>query len=88
VGGRLLERLEEGVGGGPCDLVGLVDDVELRLELGRREHHPLAQVADVVDAAVAGGVDLDHVGRRAGVDRDAGGADVARAAWRGQGRGS
>ena len=41
--------------------VRLVDDVDLVAAADRGEERPLAQVAGVVDAAVAGGVDLDHV---------------------------
>ena len=73
----LFQRLEERVRGSAGDLMRLVDDVELRLEEGWRKPHPFPQLANVVDAAVAGGVDLDDVGRRAIVDRHAGRAIVA-----------
>src|SRR5215216_5068587 len=55
-----------------------VDDVELGLELGGSVFYAFPEVADVVDSAVAGGVDLDHVRRGARVDRDAAGADITR----------
>ena len=76
---RFLECLQEGVGGCAGDLMRLVDDVELGLELRRCVVHAVSQVADIVDAAVAGRVDLDHVGCRTGINRHAGGALVARA---------
>ena len=66
---RLLERLEEGVPGLLGQHVGLVEDVDLPAAAGRRVGDPLAQVADVVDRAVGGGVHLDHVDRGAGGDR-------------------
>ena len=75
--GRLLDRLEERVPGVLGDLVRLVEDVDLASELARRVRQALAQVADVVDAAVARGVDLDQVEGRALADRDAGRARVA-----------
>ena len=75
--GRLLERLQERVPGVPGDLVRLVEDVDLAPELAGRIRQSLAQVADVVDAAVAGGIDLDQVEGRPLADRDAGRAGVA-----------
>jgi hypothetical protein len=56
--------------------VGLVEDVDLALQVRRRVVDPLAQVADRVDPAVGCGIDLDEVegttltdahARRAGV---------------------
>ena len=41
--------------------VGLVDDVDLEAAADRREEGPLPQIASIVDAAVAGCVDLDDV---------------------------
>ena len=75
--GRLLERLQERVPGVLGDLVRLVEDVDLAPELAGRVRQALAQVADVVDAAVARGVDLDEVERRPLADRDARRAGVA-----------
>ena len=66
---RLLERLQERVPGLAGEHVRLVEDVDLPAPGGRRVADPLAQVADVVDRAVRGGVHLDHVERRAGGDR-------------------
>ena len=51
--GRLLERLEQRVPGVLRDLVGLVEDVDLAPQVAGWIGQPLAQVADVVDAAVA-----------------------------------
>ena len=61
-GRRLLQNLEERVPRLPREHVRLVDDVDL--EPVRRAcgvHRPLAQIAGVVHAAVARGIDLDHV---------------------------
>ena len=59
--GRLLDELEQGVEALARDHVGLVDDVDLVAAVDGSEERPLAQVARVVDTAVAGGVDLDDV---------------------------
>ncbi len=75
--GRLLERLQQGVPGVLRDLVRLVEDVDLALELAGRVRQSLAQLADGVDAAVAGGVDLDQVQRRPFADRHARRAGIA-----------
>ena len=69
---RLLERLQEGVPGLFGQHVRLVEDVDLPAAAGRGVGDALAQVADVVDGAVGGGVHLDHVDRGAGGDRHAG----------------
>ena len=60
---RLLERLQERVPGLAGEHVRLVEDVDLPLAGRRRVADPLAQLADVVDGAVRGGVHLDHVHR-------------------------
>ncbi len=64
---RLLDQLEQGVEALRGHHVGLIDDVDLVLALHRREERLLAQVAGVVDAAVGGRVDLDHVDRAGAV---------------------
>ena len=69
---RLLQGLQEGVPGLFGQHVGLVEDVDLPAAGGGRVGDPLAQVADVIDRAVGGGVHLDHVDRGAGGDRQAG----------------
>ena len=58
---RLLDDLEQGVEALRGHHVRLVDDVDLVAARHRAERRPLAQLAGVVDAAVAGGVDLDDV---------------------------
>ena len=60
---RLLDQLEQRVEALRRDHVGLVDDVDLVLAADRREERLLTQVTGVVDAAVGGRVDLDHVDR-------------------------
>ena len=77
---RLLERLQERVPGVLRDLVGLIEDVDLPPQVRRGVVDPVAQLADVGDAAVARGVDLDEVHRPALADRDARLAAVARVA--------
>src|SRR4029079_6387333 len=62
------------------DLVGLVEDVDLPAEIRRGVLDPVAQLADVVDAAIARGVDLDEVDRPSLADRDTRLAAVARVA--------
>ena len=61
VGRRLLEGLEQRVEGLGGEHVHLVDDVHLHAAFHRREVDLVAQVADVVDAPVGGGVHLDDV---------------------------
>ena len=82
--GRLLDELEQRVEALRGDHVRLVDDVDLVAAADRREERPLAQVAGVVHAAVAGRVDLDDVdGARAAAGQvGAGPADAARAVGR------
>ncbi|RAO03029.1 hypothetical protein GUI43_05353 [Micromonospora noduli] len=63
----LLDQLEQGVEALGRDHVRLVDDVDLEAAAGRREEGALAQLAGVVDTAVAGRVDLDHVDRAGAV---------------------
>ena len=62
---RLLDQLQERVPGGVRELVRLVEDVDLVAPLDRLEHDAVADLADVVDAALRRGVHLDHVERRA-----------------------
>ena len=64
---RLLDELEQRVEAGRRDHVGLVDDVDLEAARDRREERALAQVTGVVDATVAGRVDLDDVDRAGAV---------------------
>ena len=78
MGRRFFQRLQEGVGSGAGDLMGLVDDVELGFKLGRRVLDALAKLAYVVDTAIAGGVDFNHIGCGTVVDRSTVDALVAR----------
>ena len=78
--GRLLERLEQRVPGVLRDLVRLVEDVDLAAQMAGRIGQAIAQLADLVDAAVGGGIDLEDVERRALADGDAGIAGVTRIA--------
>ncbi len=68
---RLLERLQERV---PClrrEHVRLIEDVDAPATAGRGRGNALAQLADVVDRVVRGGVHLDHVERGGALDREA-----------------
>ncbi len=77
--GRLFESFEQGVEGGIGDLVGFVEDVDLVLVAGGAVAGGVAKLADLVDAAVGGGVDLDDVDGVAGADFEAAFADSRRA---------
>ncbi len=68
VGRRLLEGLEQRVERFGGEHVHLVDDVHLHATFHRGEVHLVAQVADVVDAPVGGGVHLDDVHGAASAD--------------------
>jgi hypothetical protein len=76
--GRLLEGLQQGVEGRAGEHVHLVDDVDLAAGGLRQVADLVAEVANVLDAVVAGAVDLDHVDRAALGDRGALVAHVAR----------
>ena len=71
VGRRLLDQLQQRVEGGVRELVRLVEDVDLVAALDRLHDDALADLADVVDAALGGRVHLDDVERGSGRDRDA-----------------
>jgi hypothetical protein len=75
--GRLFEGLEQSVEGGVGNLVRLVEDVDLVLVARGPVAGGVAELADLVDAAVGGGVDLDDVDGVAGLDLGAGLADAA-----------
>jgi hypothetical protein len=77
VGRGLFERLQERVVRPRRKHVHFVEEIHLPFQVGRREGNPVAQLPDVVDAAVAGGVHLDKVECRTGKDGPAGGAVVA-----------
>ena len=69
VGWGLLDQLQKGVPGLGGQLVGLVDDVDLVAAFDRLQDGALADLAHVVDAALRGGVHLDHVEGAAARDR-------------------
>ena len=77
---RLLQRLEQGVGGLVGEHVDFVDDIDLVARLVGGIVDLLPQVADIVDAAVAGGINLDHIQGPALGDGLAHGAGIARLA--------
>ena len=58
---RLLQRLEKRVGRFLGQHVNLVDDVDLVFPLGRGIPDVVAQFAHIIDAAIAGRVQLKNV---------------------------
>ena len=60
------------------NLVGFVEDVDLEAVARRTITRRLAQFADLVNAAVGGGVDFDHIDGVAGANLAAGIANPAR----------
>ena len=60
------------------ELVRLVEDVDLEAALDGLEHDTLPDLADVVDAALRGGVHLDDVERGAVRDRETDGTGLVR----------
>ncbi len=75
---RFLQDLQQRVEGGIGDLMGLVEQVYLVAIACRGVARRLAQLANLVDPAVGGGVDLDHVQGVAGANLRAGVANPAR----------
>ena len=75
--GRLFEGLQQRVEGAGGEHVDLVDDVHPVLAADRREVRLVADLTDVVDAVVGGGVYFDDVQDGARVDALAGLAAVA-----------
>ena len=71
-----LQGLEQGVEGRGGKHVAFVHHVHLPARLHRREAGTLNQLADVVDAGVRGGVDLDHIQGAPGGDAAAELADT------------
>ena len=65
---RLFQRLEQRVEGGVGDLVGFVENVDLVAVARRTIPRRLAQLADLINAAVSGSVNLDHIHRAALAD--------------------
>ncbi len=58
---RLLQRLQEGVEGLGRQHVHLVHQIHLVPPGHRRQAHPIAQLADLVDPTIAGGVHLHQI---------------------------
>ncbi len=75
--GRLFESFEQRVEGSVGDLVRFVEDVDLVFVARGAVAGGVAELADLVDAAIGGGVDFDDVDRGAGADLGAGVAEVA-----------
>ena len=75
--GRLFQRLQQRIEGGVGDLVGFVEDPDLVAVAGGTIARGIAQLANLVDAAIGGRVDLDHVHRIAGANLGAGIANAA-----------
>ena len=61
VGGRFFESFQEGVEGAFREHVNFVDDVDFIFPFRGGDGGFFAEVADVVDAGVTGGVDFDDV---------------------------
>ena len=78
VPGRLLQRLQQRIEGGVGDLVGFVENVNLEAIACRTITRGFAQLADFINAAVGGRVDLDDVHGIARADLGAGIAYAAR----------
>ena len=77
VAGRLFQRLQQRVEGGIGYLVGFVKDVDLVAVARRTIAGGIAQLANLVDAAIGGRVNLDHVDRVTGTNFGARFADAA-----------
>ena len=60
---RFLEGLQQRVESRDREHVDFVDDVDFELRRGRREFHRVPQFADLLDAIVAGAVDLQDIQR-------------------------
>ena len=75
---RLFQRLQQRVEGRLGNLVRFVEDVDLVAVARRSVARRIAQLANLVDAAIGGRVDLDHVDGVALANLDAGVADAAR----------
>ena len=68
---RLFQGFEQGVERSGREHVALVNHIHLPAGLNGRKPGALDQFADVVDARVGGGVDLDHIEGIAGRNRRA-----------------
>jgi hypothetical protein len=68
VSGRLLQDLEQGVEGRVGDLVSFVENEDLKAVAGWAIAGGLAQLTDLLDAAIGGRVDLNDIYRVSGPD--------------------
>ena len=59
--GWFLECLEQGVERLRCQHMHFIDDVDLIVSRRRRKFHGLAQVTNLVDAAVRRRIDLEYI---------------------------
>ena len=75
--GWLFQSFEEGVEGSVGDLMGFVEDVDLVLVAGWAVAGGVAKFADLVDAAIGGGIDFYDVDGVAGLDLSTRFADFA-----------
>ena len=78
VGRRLLQRLQHRIEGALGQHVHFVDDVDLEAAGSRRVLSVFQHFADIVDAGVGRGVDLQQIDKAAGVDLTTGRAFAAR----------
>ncbi len=76
--GRLLQRLQQGIERGIGNLVSFVEDPDLVAIASRPVTRGVAQFANLVDAAIGGSVDLNHVNGIAGANLAARIANTAR----------
>ena len=76
--GRFFQSLQQRIEALNRDLVSLIDDEDLVAIARRLVADVVAQLAHLIDAAIRGSVDFNHVDRIAGGDLEAAGADAAR----------
>ena len=75
---RLLQRLQQRIEGSLSDLVRFIKDINLVAVASRRVAGRIAQFANLIDSAIGGRVNLDHVDGIALADFHAGVANTAR----------
>ena len=76
--GRLLQRFQQSVKSCVGNLVSFVENVNLKTVTRWTIARGLPEFADLVDSAIGGCVDLDHVDRISGANFGAGFAHAAR----------
>jgi hypothetical protein len=72
MGRRFLERLQKRIEGGIGDLVGFVEDVNLKTIPGRTISGGFPQLTNLVNSAVRCRIDFDNIYRISGPDLSAG----------------